>query len=338
MKNNLKNRKKNKAVLKAVFVILSFISALLLSSCSSFKKPVSKTGIYFDTIVNITIYDNIPSSESERMIASCFEMMSEYEKLFSRTLEGSDVYRINHSKGLPVTVSDETADLLNRAVSYAYLSEGEVDPTVGALSILWNIGASDENVIPDETLIKDALSTVDCSNIEINKNTVVLKNEKSAVDLGFIAKGYIADHLKEYLVSEGITSAIIDLGGNILLIGNKNGNNFNIGLKDPKNPSGTPITVLSESDCSIVSSGDYERYFEKNGVRYHHILSLRDGHPAQSDLSMVTIISDKSIDGDALSTLCFILGKEASVEFLNKYFADVNAVFVDKEGNLSYLK
>lgn len=338
MNNCLKNHKKNKTVIKAVVVLSSLILLLPLISCGNSDAPVSKTGICFDTIVSITIYDSIPEAGSEKIIASCFDMMTGYEKLFSRTLEGSDVYRINHSDGLPVTVSDETVDLLNRAIYYADLSDGEVDPTVGALSILWNIGSSDENTVPDEDLIKDALSTVDYTGIEINDNTVTINNSKAAIDLGFIAKGYIADHLKDYLVSEGITSAIIDLGGNILLIGDKKGEDFNIGLKNPRDPSGKPITTLKVSDKSIVSSGDYERYFEKDGIRYHHILSLKDGYPASSDLSMVTIISDKSIDGDALSTLCFILGKEHSVNFLQKNYPDVNAVFVDKEGNVSYLK
>ena len=335
---NIKNRKKNKTVSRAVVVIFSFLSVMLLSSCSNPKTPVSKTGICFDTIVSITIYDDIPAERAEKMLSSCFEKMSGYEKLFSRTLDGSDVYKINHAGGLPVRVSGETAELLDQAIYYARLSEGTVDPTVGALSILWNIGSSEDDIIPDDNSIKEALSTTGWSDIEINDDTVTLKNDKTAIDLGFIAKGYIADRLKEYLVSEGISSAIIDLGGNILLIGDKYGNDFNIGLKDPNNPSGKPITTIKVSDKSIVSSGDYERFFEKDGIRYHHILSLNDGYPANSDLSMVTIISDKSTDGDALSTLCFILGKDASVDFLNRYYPDVNAVFVDKAGDISYLK
>ena len=157
------------------------------------------------------------------------------------------------------------------------------------------------------------------------------------IDLGFIAKGYIADDLKFFLKDKGIGSAIIDLGGNIVLVGDKNGSSFRIGLKDPENPGGEPITTLDLTDSSIVSSGGYERFITYDGKRYHHILSLKDGYPAESDLNMVSIISDKSIDGDALSTICFILGKDKAVEFLNTSYPDAKAVFVDRDNNISYL-
>ncbi|MCR4850071.1 MAG: FAD:protein FMN transferase [Lachnospiraceae bacterium] len=338
MTKYVKNCKKNKSVLKTLVILSLFIASVCLCSCKSRNTCVSKTGLYFDTVVTISIYDRIPGADSDRIIESCFNMMSEYEKTFSRTYEGSDIYRINHAGGTPVSVSDMTIDLLDQSIYYAGLSDGAVDPTVGALSILWNIGSDNDNSVPDDESVKRALSATGYKNIEITGNKVALRAPGMALDLGFIAKGYVADRLKEYLLSEGITSAIIDLGGNILLIGNKSGDDFNIGLKDPLDPQGTPITTIRVSDCSIVSSGDYERFFEKDGIRYHHILSLQTGYPAVSDLSMVTVISDKSTDGDALSTLCFVLGKDASSKFLKENFPDVNAVFVDKKGNVSYLK
>ena len=314
-------------------VILSFV---LLTGCSGYESlPHTETGFYFDTVIQISIYDSISEKEAARIIGKCFDMMSCYEKLYSRTMEGSDIYNINHSAGQSVSVDPETIALIKTAMDYAKISDRTVDPTVGNLSVLWNIGASGTETVPSKKDISDALSTVDYHNIEISGQNITLKNN-SAIDLGFIAKGYAADRIKEYLQEENISSAIINLGGNILLLGDKGGNDFNIGLKNPKAPEGDPITTLKVSDCSIVSSGDYERYFEYDGVRYHHILSLSDGYPAQSDLSMVTIISQSSTEADALSTICYILGKEKATEFLNKNYPDVYAIFTDKDNNLYY--
>ncbi|MCR4788364.1 MAG: FAD:protein FMN transferase [Lachnospiraceae bacterium] len=330
--------KKNCLHKRSIIIItaVTILTVLSLCSCARKNEPYSRTGIFFDTIVDISIYDDIPKEESDRIISKCFDLMAHYEGLFSRTVEDSDISRINRANGNAVTVSPETIELLTEAIGYAKLSSGIVDPTVGRLSILWNIGSSEENRIPSEEEIENALSTVDYTGVILENDTVRLLNPEAALDLGFIAKGYIADRLKEYMLSEKIGSAVINLGGNVLLIGSKNGNDFEIGLKDPLDPNGRPRTVLGESDVSIVSSGNYERFFEKDGKRYHHILSLSDGYPAESDLSMVTIVSKKSIDGDALSTLCFILGSQKAKEFLSEHRPDVYAVFTDMNGNVTY--
>ncbi|MCR4989502.1 MAG: FAD:protein FMN transferase [Lachnospiraceae bacterium] len=316
--------------------LLMLFTTLCITSCAKNDTAYSKTGLYFDTVVKITLYDAPDKNIAQSILDECFFKLEHYEKLFSRTLEGSDVYRINHSNGETLSVDPETVKLINEAVSYSKISDGTVDPTVGSLSSLWNIGSSSDNIIPSDERIKDALAKVGYENILISGNQITLLND-SMIDLGFIAKGYIADNLKFYLKDKGIGSAIIDLGGNIVLVGDKNGSSFRIGLKDPENPGGEPITTLDLTDSSIVSSGGYERFINYNGKRYHHILSLKDGYPAESDLNMVSIISDKSIDGDALSTICFILGKDKAVDFLNTSYPEVKAVFVDRDNNISYL-
>ena len=154
------------------------------------------------------------------------------------------------------------------------------------------------------------------------------------LDLGFIAKGYIADKLKAYLVSNCVESAIINLGGNVLTIGKRpDGSPFQVGVQKPFADSGTAALTLSIADKSLVSSGNYERYFVKDDILYHHILSTENGYPADSGLSSVTIISENSVDGDALSTLCFILGYEKGKK-LTDSLQGVEAVFIDIDGNI----
>ena len=166
--------------------------------------------------------------------------------------------------------------------------------------------------------------------------TVTLLDPESQISLGFIAKGYIADKLKEYLLSENIRSAIINLGGNLLAVGVKpDGSPFQFGIQKPFDTQGTPVTVLSVSDKSAVSSGIYERYFYQNQVLYHHILDASDGYPVQNNLLGVTILSDSSTVGDALSTTCFVLGPEEGMQLIES-LDEVEAVFVTKDYALHY--
>lgn len=219
-----------------------------------------------------------------------------YEKMLSPSLEGSDIWNINHSKGEPVIVSDETAALLKTALSYCETSEGRIDLTMETVSELWDFHA--ENRLPDQTAITEALNHVDYHNLLIEGNTVTMLDPESRISLGFIAKGYIADKLKEYLLSQNIESAIINLGGNLLAIGKKpDGSPFQFGIQMPFDAHGTPITVLPVSDRSVVSSGVYERYFYQNDTLYHHILDVSDGYPIQNTLLGVTILSDSSTMG-----------------------------------------
>lgn len=310
-----------------------FLLTFILTGCQYSTTPVTIQGFYFDTVVSITFYEK-DSEKLETLKNECMSIMATCENTFSRTVEGSDIWNINHSDGMPVTVSDETIYLLNKALYYAELSDGLVDPTIGTLSTLWNFGTENEKKVPSDAEIKKALSHVHYQNIIIDNNTVTLKDPETIIDLGFIAKGYIADLLKEYLLSQDVKSAIINLGGNVLTIGNKpDGTPYQVGIQEPFSQTGTPLFSLPVTDCSLVSSGNYERYFEKDGIFYHHILSPYSGMPADSGLMQVTIISNSSADGDALSTLCFLLGYEESVKLVES-LPDTEAVFVMKDGEI----
>ena len=304
---------------------------VLVSGCTTPPESESLTmsGMYFDTIVQIEAW-----GATDDIMEHCKELCEYYEGLFSATIDTSEVSEINQAEGKPVTVSPETAELISKGVEYGRLSNGRFDVTIAPASSLWNFTDNTENTIPDPEKLDEAVSHIDYSCIQIEGNTVTLTDPEARIDLGGIAKGYIADRLKEYLISEGIEHALIDLGGNMLPLGGRyDGTAFRIGIQRPFAETGTVMAAVSVRDKSVVSSGDYERYFEKDGVVYHHILDPDTGYPVQNDLDQVTIISDESVDGDALSTTCFTLGLEDGMKLIRS-LDGVEAVFVTKDGKL----
>lgn len=291
-------------------------------------EPVTKTAFKLNTVVTITIYDSEDTSLLDEAIALC----DTYENLFSRTRETSELYRIN--QGLQQELSPGTESLLTTALSYSSLSDGLFDPSIGPVSSLWDFHA-EQPAVPDEEAIENALPLVDYRKIRLSDHTVSME-EGMMLDLGAVSKGYIADRIKEYLTENGVKSAIIDLGGNVLCIGNRpDGSPFQIGIRQPFANADTAVTVLPVTDRSVVTSGIYERCFELDGVLYHHLLDPNTGLPCDNELASVTIISDHSVDGDALSTCCFLMGKEKGMELINS-LPDVQAAFITREGELFY--
>ena len=315
-------------------VFLLLVLLLLLSGCSTASEPITKTGFYFDTVIQVTIYD----AGKKSCLDDCMKIAEKYENMLSPTIEGSDIWNINHSNGEPVTVSAETAELLNTALFYCEMSGGRIDLTMETVSNLWNFHADNEssNRIPDKAALEEALSHVDYHILLIENDTVTLLDPDSAISLGFIAKGYIADKMKEYLLSQNVENAIINLGGNLLAVGTRpDGTPFQFGIQMPFDAQGSTITSLSVSDSSTVSSGVYERYFYQDNVLYHHILDTASGYPVQNHLLGVTILSDSSTMGDALSTTCFVLGLDDGMELIES-LEDVEAVFITDDYALHY--
>ncbi len=314
---------------------ISFITSiclLLLLGCSRNEQPISKSGMYFDTIITITVYH----SEDEPLLDKCFSMAEYYENLFSKTIETSDIYQINHSQGTPTEVHEETFYLLEKALDYAAMTEGAIDPTILPLSDLWNFGENE--TVPKEEDIAFSLSQVGYENVILDSfsNTVTLKKENMGIDLGFIAKGYIADKMKEYLISEGVESALINLGGNVLTIGNKpDGSAYTLGVREPFGEANSSITTVKVTDKSLVSSGVYERYFYEDDVLYHHILDTSTGYPVNNGLFAVTILSDFSMEGDAYSTICMCLGLEDGMELIEST-EGIEALFITEDMELVY--
>lgn len=310
--------------------MIALTAIICLTGCSVKQtEPISKTGLYFDTVIKIDIYD----STNRELLDQCFTYCEEFEQLISRTIETSDISKINHASGLPVTVSDITVELIKKGIAYSELTNGAFDITIAPLSELWDV-KNNPGILPSEAEISEALSHVNYKNIQISGNEVSLLDPEAAIDLGGIAKGYMADQLKEYLVSEGVKSALINLGGNILTIGTKpNGQPFKLGIQKPFDKQGTPITAVDSIDNSLVSSGVYERYFELDGVRYHHILNTETGYPYDNGLLSVSILSPDSVDGDALSTACFALGLEDGMKLIDS-LENTEAIFITENYKL----
>lgn len=319
----------------SAFIIIGILFMGSLTACKPPKQPpVTQTGFHFDTVISITLY----SGGDETVLDSCFKLADYYENLFSRTKEGSDIYRINHANGKATEIAPETAELLSVALNYATLTDGEVDPTIGSASGLWDFHEDAAHIPPDSESISTALTHVNFQNVQLSGNIVTLTDPETVLDLGFIAKGYIADKLKEHLLSEGVTSALINLGGNVLCVGSKPDNSaFTIGIQEPFATTGTPITTVSARDSSVVSSGVYERYYEYEDRLYHHILDTTTGYPVDNDLLAVSILSENSTDGDALSTICLTLGYEKAFELVDS-LEDIEAIFIttDYEMHTTY--
>ena len=269
----------------------------VLSGCSV-SRDYSEQAIYFDTIITLNIY----GTKDRAVMEDCLILCDEFEKKFSKTVEGSDIWKINHAEGAWVEVSEETND--------------------------------NDGILPAEEEIKEAMSHVNYRFIEIDENKVRLTDEKAQIDLGGIAKGYIADKLEELMKERGVTSAMIDLGGNIKVVGRKtDGSSWNIGIQKPFADRNEVIGSVMVTDKTVVSSGIYERYFECDGKIYHHIIDITTGAPSESDLESVTIIGESSAAADALSTSCILLGSQKGMALIES-IEGVEAVFVTRDGNV----
>lgn len=314
--------------------LLFLFSILIFSGCTtSNAEKISVTGLYFDTVIQIDAWGTEPS-----ILEECLELCEEYENKLSNTIETSEISQINHASGTPVTVSDDTIELLQKGIAYGELTNGKFDITISSVSDLWNFTDNPDKLIPNEEVIQEALTHVNYKNIQIEGNVVTLTDPDTKIDLGGIAKGYIADKLKEYLRKSGVEHALINLGGNSLALGSKyDGSAFRIGIQKPFDQQGSAISVLEIRDQSVVSSGIYERYFEKDEMIYHHILDTTTGYPIRNNLLQVTIVSDISVDGDALSTSCYALGLEDGSKLI-KQLDGVEAYFITDDYEIHHVK
>ena len=215
---------------------------------------------------------------------------------------------------------------MEEALFFAQLSDGAFDPTMGGLADLWNF-SGEAPAVPDPGQVALALKGVGYAGVEIRGGQVILP-EGCRIDLGAIAKGYIADQMREYLTSQGVTSAIIDLGGNLCCLGTKPGGEpFRVGIQYPYRNRNEVIAAMDAADLSVVTSGVYERYFEEDGVLYHHILDSATGFPVENSLLAVTVAAPSSLTADALSTACFALGLEKGMALIDS-LEGIYALFI----------
>ncbi len=362
---------------KVKYSCVCFLICILLTGCSTFlqpdqKKELIKTGFAFNTTYTITLYEG----GSEDLLEKCAARCQEFEKVFSRTLKGSELYNINEIEkvylevlnkkngikdgeaaeteikaladpannavfhinndgSIEFTVSDILYEILEKGLYYSEKSKGVFDITIEPESSLWDF-TSDNRKVPEDTKIKEAVKLTGYKNAALEDRKLLLEKPGMGIELGAIAKGFIADKLKEYLKENGVTSGTVNLGGNVLCIGKKPDNSpFRIGIQHPFENRNEVITAVKAEDISVVSSGIYERYFIQDGKMYHHILDPSTGYPYNNGLVAVTIISGKSVDGDALSTTCFAMGLEKGLEFASS-LENVYAVFITEDEKLHY--
>ena len=402
----------NKRIKKYCLTVLA-ITMLLHAGCGtqstvkgSSPEPVTGENYYLDTICTISIYamhtDDAadtsdqsagrgdssletaikPAAEmkddAEAAISSAFDRCAELDKKLSRTQAASEISKVNNAGGEWVDVSDETIELVKAGIDYSELSDGDFDITIGGVTDMWDFHADPEDAkVPDAYELAEAVKHVDYNNIEIDGNKLRIKDPEAKIDLGGIAKGYIGDRMTEVLEELGVTSGIINLGGNVICIGGKytggtegkpvadpsevspdepssataegsGGSNaddsstgasgvqdFVIGVEAPFSDRTEIVGKVNTRDKTLVTSGVYERKIEVDGKLYHHILDTDTGYSAETDLDAVTLAADKgrSMDLDALSTICLIKGYSEASKLIEKTDG-VEAVFILADGTI----
>lgn len=354
----------SKLTVAAVMVIVSvviivinektaFFDKLIQNEASTFSNdPVTKDGFFFDTYISLTIYDSKENYSDKitskqdiyTLLDTCIEMCKDYENIFSRTSETSELYKLNNNpdfiNGIDLSVSDTLAECISKTLEYSAVFGSKYSIMSGSLCDIWDYNNAiipDNNTIVSNCIAKDAYELTINGNrikltfnvdyfkytaekygytIEDNDTNILIPNPE--INLGSTAKGYIADKLCSYLKENGISDAIIDLGGNIVVIGDKYDDSmYKIGIKKPFSEENESYAVCKVADKAVVTSGIYERYFEKNGTIYHHIIDCSTGYPVNNDILSVTIITEDSLLADCYSTGCLLLGKDNALTLIN---------------------
>lgn len=315
-----------------LLVIIAMISLILIFIFFTGKyeeSKVSKSGYALGTLINLSAY----GSKAQKAIDQAFNKLNDIDDIMSAFKEKSEISKISSKAGRDSEqLSRETYFVVKKALEYSKILEGTFDPTIRPLVKLWGIGSKEEK-IPTDNEIENAMKLVNYNDVILDESSqsVMLKHEGQSLDVGGIAKGFAADEVRDIFFKNNIKSALIDLGGNIFALGKKNDNNlWKVGIQNPFKPRGEFLGILSVKDKSIVTSGNYERYFEKDGHRFHHIIDPKTGYPSKSQIISATIISNNSIDGDGLSTGIYILGIDKSLNIIES-IKGVDAILVTED-------
>jgi thiamine biosynthesis lipoprotein len=267
---------------------------------------------------------------SEYAIYEAMKKLLDIDNKMSVYKDTSDFSKINILAGeAPVFVGADTYYVIDRALQYARLSKGAFNPTIRPIVDLWNIGKENER-IPSQEEIKEKLKFINYEDILLDEknSTIMLAKRGEKIDGGAIAKGFAADAVRDIFIENEIKNALIDLGGNIFALGsNPSGDPWRVGIQDPLTERGQFLGILSVIDKSVVTSGDYERFFIKNNKKFHHILDPRTGYPSNNGVISATIVSDCSIDGDALSTCAYVMGVNEGLKLIES-IDGVDVIFV----------
>lgn len=331
-------------------VLVSLLLCLcMLAACASGGERNKQAGseeneklvkeVYaMDTVMDLTIYgfhkEGKALSETELggVMNQAVALINRLEGLFSVTKQDSDISKINAAGGKPVTVADETFDLLQKCIHYSDITDGMFDISVYPLVKLWGF-TTEEYHVPTEQEIRKVQDQIDYKKIRLSDGNTVQIEEGMQIDLGAAAKGYLSQKLIDLFRTEGIESAVVSLGGNVQAMGKKeDGSLYHIGLVDPAD--GTSIYgTLEVEDRAVITSGIYQRYFEEDGQTWHHIMDKRTGKPADNGLASVTVVTADGPAGDALATALYVMGEEKAVEYQKKH-PEIEVILIRKDGSL----
>lgn len=314
---NDKKRKPNKksfiAIILCAVIVLGIVSYDFLSGRSSCEK----TSVAMGTVVTVKLFGFGAEKDLDKIET---EINGLENSVLSWRKEGSDVYRINEGAGSPVSVSPDAVKIIGQCIDISDNCNGVFDISVGRVTKLWDFGGENQR-LPSDSEIKSTLADVGYRNVSVSGNAVQIKKGQS-LDLGAVGKGFACDKIRELLDKGSTKSAVISVGGSLLIYGNKT---FSVGIVNPDNDKQSMGTLKLKNTC-VSTSGNYEKYFEQDGKRYQHILNATTGYPATSEFKSVTVVSESGLLSDALSTVCYIVGYRKSIEILKKY--DAEAVFI----------
>jgi Membrane-associated lipoprotein involved in thiamine biosynthesis len=308
-----------------------------LFSCSGAKKDeteiVERTIFAMDTVITLSV-SGAQANEACDEIAA---MLAEFEAIASMHMEGSDVARVNANAGIaPVEISEDVYYNLARAVQASEQTGGLFDITIGAITDIWGVG-SDNPRVPSQSEIDEKLALVDYTAIELSLkdgvHTAMLRERGQKIDLGGIAKGYSIDLMKDIFDSHDITRAIISVGGNVMAYKDKEGQPFVVSIRHPeKEQAGTYVCLIGLADAIISTTGGYERFFEQDGVAYHHVMDPRTGYPASSGLLSVSVVDTNGLRADYMSTALFVGGLDYCLTLMQA--DEVEAIVIDENNNV----
>ena len=299
---------------KIISIILTGCLLVGLSACSNVQSdeeqaPSSREFFAMNTYISLTAYGN----QAENALAQAQKRIEELENLWSVTEENSDIFAVNHSDGQAVAVSEDTAEIVSFALEMADATDGALEPTIYPVLTAWGF-TTDEHHVPNQEEIDRLLKYVDYSKVSVNGNEIRLPAEMM-LDLGAVGKGYASDEIAELLKKEEITSSLLNLGGNIVMIGSSpDGSPWRLGLQSPFEDD--MLGVLIASDCAVVTSGNYENNFiGEDGTVYGHIIDPTTGYPVNNELASVTIVAEEGKLCDALSTSLFVMGVDGAIGY-----------------------
>lgn len=309
---------------KSPFLILLVFMVIVGSGCRRTPEPVRETRFMMGTLVEILVYAR--GEDAANAVNRAFSRMAEVEKATSCRIPGNDVESVREGAG--ALFSGDAARILQTALSTAIASSGAFDPTLGELVDLWGIG-TDRPRVPGEAGIRDALGRSGYHRIP--ESGRFPPGEIVWLDLGGVAKGYAVDEAVRVLKDSGVGAGIVDAGGDLRTFGVKPGSSpWRVGVQDP-DESQELAGILEAGEISIATSGDYQRYFEVEGVRYHHILDPATGRPARSGLKSVTVLAPDCALADALATAAFVMGPERGLDLLEKRDG-VEGILISEDG------